>query len=360
MNVLIVDDSVVFRSQIKAALERHSEIKSITSAANGQIALARLEQSQVDVVILDLEMPELDGLATIKLMRERGFQQKVIVFAAASQTGATKTLEALKAGAADFVTKPQGARSLEESLSNVQQELVPKILQFGPSLERLITHDKPVIHKVNHPPPKMSGQKFKKIPLSLFKPSAFAIGCSTGGPGVLEKIFPSLKGLNLRVPIFIAQHMPPVFTANLAKRISDISGHPASEGKNGEVVTPGRIYVAPGDYHMTLSKSAHQADVTIHLDQSPKRNSVRPAVDNLFESCATIYQSLMGSMVLTGMGEDGLAGAIKIKALAGGVLIQNEQSSVVWGMPGAIYHAGVFDDIGSIEECTNLFVNMVT
>lgn len=360
MNVLIVDDSVVFRSQIKSALERHSEIKTITSAANGQIALAKLEQTHVDVVILDLEMPELDGLATIKLMRERGFNQKVIVFAASSTAGATKTLEALKAGATDFVTKPQGSRSLEDSLVIVQQELVPKILQFKRGIGRPSIQENSPNHKELLPSPKNISPKFKKTPLALFKPRAFAIGCSTGGPGVLEKIFPSLKGLYLRVPIFIVQHMPPVFTANLAKRLSDLSGHPASEGKNGEMVTAGRIYVAPGDYHMTLSKSPHQPEVLIHLDQTPKRNSVRPAVDNLFESCAIIYQNLMGSMVLTGMGEDGLVGATQIKAHGGGVLIQNEQSSVVWGMPGSIYHAGVYDDIGSIEECTNLFVNMVT
>jgi two-component system chemotaxis response regulator CheB len=360
MNVLIVDDSVVFRSQIKSALERHSEIKTITSAANGQIALARLEQAHVDVVILDLEMPELDGLATIKQMRERGFNQKVIVFAACSQAGASKTLEALKAGAADFVTKPQGTHSLEESLVIVQQELVPKILQFHSGIGRPNLKDNSHIHKDHQTTPKNMNPKFKKTPLTLFKPSAFAIGCSTGGPGVLEKIFPSLKGLYLRVPIFIVQHMPPVFTANLAKRLSDLSGHPAGEGKNGEVVTAGRIYVAPGDYHMTISKSHHQQEALIQLDQTHKRNSVRPAVDNLFESCANIYQSLMGSMVLTGMGEDGLMGATKIKTHGGGVLIQNEQSSVVWGMPGSIYHAGVYDDIGSIEECTNLFVNMVT
>lgn len=359
MNVLIVDDSVVFRSQIKLALENYPEIKTITTAANGHIALARLEQTHVDVVILDIEMPELDGIETLKQIRDRGFKQKIVVFAAASQSGATKALEALKAGATDFVTKPQGTQSLEESLLRVRQELVPKILQFCPkpakqALELPFSAEKGGSHT---PRPEM---KFKRVALNLFKPSAFAIGCSTGGPGVLEKIFPALKGRQLRIPIFIVQHMPPVFTANLAKRLGDLSGHPASEGQNGELVHPGKIYVAPGDFHMTLSRLPSQNEVIVRLDQSQKRNSVRPAVDNLFESCATIYGGMIGSMVLTGMGEDGLIGATKIKSASGGVLIQNEQSSVVWGMPGSIYGAGVYDDIGSIEECTNLFINMVT
>jgi two-component system chemotaxis response regulator CheB len=361
MNILIVDDSVVFRSQIKTALEIYPEIKSITTAANGRIALSKLEQSSIDIMILDLEMPELDGMETLRLMRERGFRQKVIVFAASSASGASKAMDALKLGAADFVTKPQGGNSLDESLERVRQELVPKILQFRPVLTSAPKElPKREAYPSASPPPKAEPKKYTIVSIHTFKPSALAIGCSTGGPGVLEKIFPSIKGRSLRVPIFLVQHMPPVFTANLAKRLSDISGHPAAEGRHGELVAPGRIYVAPGDYHMTIGRLANQKDVAIRLDQSQKRNSVRPAVDNLFESCVSVYSGMIGSMILTGMGEDGLQGALKIKGASGGVMIQNEASSVVWGMPGSVFHAGAYDEIGSIEECAACFANMVT
>lgn len=364
MHVLIVDDSVVFRSQIKNALEKYPEISAITVAANGQIALAKLEQQSIDLVILDLEMPQLDGIGMLHILRERGFKQRVIVFSASSTSGVRTAFEALKQGADDFVAKPHGTNSLEESLQILHHDLIPKVLQFSSKAKKKVHINESSLHQQQRENLAHSDRSkstsfgaYPKTTVETFKPSVIAIGSSTGGPTALDKIFATLKEVSLRIPILIVQHMPPVFTANLAKRLSEISGHPAAEGRHGEIIKPGKIYVAPGDYHMSLMRTS-SAEAMIKLDQTPKRNSVRPAVDNLFESCANIYGGMTAAMVLTGMGEDGMAGAIKIKEARGAVIIQDEESSVVWGMPGSVFASGAFDIKASLEECALHLRNM--
>lgn len=353
MRILIVDDSVVFRSQIKAAFDGIPGIEVAGTAANGKIALDRLEQIPVDVVILDLEMPEMNGLQTIQEMQKRKMPQKVIVFASPTQSGALATFDALQAGASDFIPKPQGTKSLEDSLAQIRVDLVPKIIQFSkrsfsavPTAE--ITKKVDSHSLAQHKPVETH---WKHISISSFRPRAVFIGSSTGGPTALEAIFRQLKGRKLHVPIFVAQHMPPMFTESLAKRIEHISGHPCAEGKHGEIVAAGKIYIAPGDFHMTVHRIEHSSPVIIHLDQNPKRNSVRPAVDSLFESAARAYGAMCAAFILTGMGEDGMIGAKAIKDASGAVMIQNQETSVVWGMPGAVFAAGAYDEMGSLEDC---------
>ena len=363
MRVLVVDDSVVFRSQIKAAIDGIGGMTVVGSAANGKIALERLEQMSVDIITLDLEMPEMNGLEMLAAMNKRGLKQKVIVFAAPSLTGAAQALEALRAGAADFIAKPNSAGSLDEALAGIKAELVPKILQFKARIEkRALERDlvaRSAAPRQGLTPLEVRPSAASSRLASTFKPRIVGIGSSTGGPTALDIVFAFLKDQPLSIPILIAQHMPPNFTKCLAKRLGEISGHVAKEGEHGEPVNAGCIYVAPGDFHMTVAFNADKRQVQIQLDQGPKRNSVRPAVDSLFESMAVTYGSSCAVYVLTGMGEDGMIGAKAIKGASGGVMIQDQNSSVVWGMPGAVHAAGAFDAMGNLGECANSLLQMV-
>jgi two-component system chemotaxis response regulator CheB len=345
MRVLIVDDSVVFRSQIKAALEGSALIEVVGSANNGKIALQKLAQtSGVELITLDMEMPEMSGLETIREIKKAKFPVKIIVFSSQTTRGSEATLEALRAGVDDFVAKPQGENATyENAATRIRDELLPKILQFVPSAATP-TKSSAVVEAAT---PKPTPSVYLKKDIDTFIPSVIVIGSSTGGPPALEHILTELPK-PLRVPILIAQHMPPVFTASLAKRLQMISGVEASEAINGEILKPNHIYIAPGNFHMSVVKIQNQ--IQLKLDQNPPRNSVRPAVDTLFESAAEIYGPRTMAIVLTGMGEDGLIGARAVKAAAGAVMIQNKESCVVFGMPGAIYAAGIQDGIGDLTQ----------
>lgn len=348
MRVLVVDDSVVFRSQIKSALEGVPNVEVVGVANNGKIALQKLQQSSVDLVTLDMEMPEMDGLEAIKEIRKAKFPVKIIVFSAHTTRGSAAALEALAAGAQDFVAKPSGEDvSFENAADKIKNELVPKILQFVPAGGSAGRDSETGLQKLGGSKSASSQRSFIRKDLDTFQPSVIVIGASTGGPPALEK---ALAGLTrpVRVPIVIAQHMPPVFTASLASRLQQLTGVPAAEAIDGEELRPDRIYVAPGNYHLSIAKRG--AVAILKLDQGPQRNSVRPAVDVLFESAAEVFAHKVMGVVLTGMGEDGMLGSIAIKEKAGGVMIQDQMSCVVFGMPGAVFNCGAFDKIDSLAE----------
>jgi two-component system chemotaxis response regulator CheB len=341
LRVLIVDDSVVFRSQIKMALQEVPAIEVVGVANNGKIALEKLAQNSVDLVTLDMEMPEMGGLETLRAIRQKKFPARVIIFSSHTTRGSEAALDALSAGADDFVAKPvaEPGNDFQSAATRIRSDLVPKMLQFF----RSRGEETPAAVADGLAPKKTAN--FSKRDLATFLPSAVVIGSSTGGPPALEKCLTGISSPP-RIPIFIAQHMPPVFTASLARRLQEITGIVAAEGKDRELVAPNRIYIAPGDFHMSLRKVEN--DVRIHLDQGPQRNSVRPAVDNLFESAAKVYGSRCLAVVLTGMGEDGRIGCRAIKEAGGGVMIQDKGSCVVFGMPGAVYADGTFDEIGDL------------
>lgn len=349
LRVLVVDDSVVFRSQIKSALEGADQIEVAGVANNGKVALQKLAQMSVDVITLDMEMPELNGIDTIKEIKKAKFPVKIVVFSSHTTRGSEATLEALGAGADDFIAKPSGPDvTFENSVEKIREELLPKIAQFKTKVRAA------VIPKTKEAVPPTKFQ-IPKRDLSTFLPSVIVIGSSTGGPPALEK---ALVGLSQpRVPILIAQHMPPVFTASLAKRLNDLTGIVCAEGKHGEVVKAGRIYLAPGNFHMTVVKNG--SDVCINLDQNPHRNSVRPAVDPLFETACGIYGSRTLGLILTGMGEDGFVGCRAIKNVNGGVLIQDKESCVVFGMPGAVFNNDLQDGMGDLKHINDLLKRMV-
>jgi two-component system chemotaxis response regulator CheB len=355
---MVVDDSVVFRSQIKRCLDDVDGIQVLATASNGKLALSLLDVHPCDVVILDLEMPEMNGLEFLQELRTRGLPQRVIVFASPTKDGAGQALEAFRAGAVDFIAKPSAASSLEEALEGVKRELVPKVLQFarrhlGPANHRRPAGD--VKPSAISPPP---SARFVKVDMNTFRPRIIVVGSSTGGPTALEGLFAKLKGIVPRVPVVIAQHMPPNFTDLLARRFETLSGIPSAEGRNGEDLLPGRVYVAPGDFHLSIQRIGDKA--TLKTDQTAKRNSVRPAVDTLFESAAREFGPSVAAFVLTGMGEDGRTGTIAIKEAGGGVMIQNRESSVVWGMPGSVCSANAYDLMGDMDEISRIIKSMVS
>jgi two-component system chemotaxis response regulator CheB len=349
MRVLIVDDSVVFRSQIKAALEGSALIEVVGTATNGKTALQKLTQtSGVDLITLDMEMPEMSGLETIKEIKKAGFPVKIIVFSSATTRGSEATLDALEAGADDFVAKPGGEGATFENASiRIRDELMPKILQFkkmGIANTTVATtpNTSTGIHSIKPEAPKVA-----KKNLDLFIPSIIVIGSSTGGPPALEQVLSGMK-LPLRIPIVIAQHMPAMFTASLAKRLKTVTGIESAEAVDREPVKPNHIYVAPGNFHLSFQRI--NGTTCFKIDQSPPRNSVRPSVDTLFESAADHYGSRSMAIVLTGMGEDGMIGSRAIKKAAGGIMIQNKESCVVFGMPGSVFNAGLQDGIGNLHQ----------
>ena len=360
INVLVVDDSIVFRTQITASLNGVEGINVVGTAANGKIALQRLEQTKVDLVVLDMEMPEMNGIETIKQIKKKGFNVKIIVFSSQTIKGAENAFEALREGATDIVTKPVGDHlSFENVQLIIREALIPRILQFLNS-GKLVNKDflkaaSPCNFdfekKLNTSGSPINNGRIKKT-LDCFNPQAIVIASSTGGPSALEKIFTGIKG-PFTIPIFIVQHMPPIFTQTLAKRISEIIGSEVREAKNDELVQDKIVYFAPGGYHLFVDKNA-QKEIRVILNQMPQRNSVRPAADFLFESASDVYGSSLLGIVLTGMGADGAEGAKKIKDQSGGIIIQNKESCVVFGMPGAVFENGDYDEIRNLEEINKI------
>lgn len=343
MRVLIVDDSVVFRTQITSALTGIPEIEIAGTAANGSIALQRLSQMSVDVMTLDLEMPDMDGLEVLKKLKEQKHLVKVIVFSSQTTKGAEKALAALSLGADDVVAKPNIAETGHATpVDAIRETLVPKIMQFKSASIIPMNLANESSSTTIATAATTSNRVLKKT-----KPSLIVIASSTGGPAALEYIFSNTK-VNFNIPILIAQHMPPIFTEILARRISDLTGLRCVEAKNDDLIQAGSIYIAPGDFHMEIAGT--EKNPKIHLTKNPHRNAVRPAADYLFETAAKIFGEKVSGIVLTGMGEDGLQGAKAIKQVGGNILIQNKESCVVFGMPGAVFNENIFDDIGDLNH----------
>jgi two-component system, chemotaxis family, protein-glutamate methylesterase/glutaminase len=343
IKVLVVDDSVVVRRLVARVLEEDPSVEVVGAAANGRIALAKIAQLQPDVVTLDIEMPELDGLATLAELRPRWPRLPVIMFSTLTERGAEATLEALSLGASDYVTKPTGLHNPAEAMAAVKAELVPRIKAL---------HGRRLLSRMPHTPAPTGGATPAPSPAApTVKPPArpagaridvVAIGVSTGGPNALADLLPALPG-TLPVPIVIVQHMPPVFTRMLANRLDGRCALRVIEAEGGELLRPGRVHIAAGGQHLTLARQGTSV-VTVATDDPPE-NSCRPAVDVLFRSVAALYGPSILSVVLTGMGQDGLRGAEAIRVAGGQVLAQDEASSVVWGMPGFVVRAGLADAV---------------
>lgn len=335
IRILLVDDSVVIRRVVGALLARDPELEVAGTAANGKIALAKIPQVSPDVVILDVDMPEMDGLETLRNIKLHHPELPVIMFSALTERGAEITLEALFRGALDYVTKPTDVTSPEAAAAAIQVELIPKIkLLCEPALRR------------PQPPAPAPGQE----PAPAARPGAVravVVGASTGGPVALQQLLAGLPR-PLPVPVLIVQHMPPVFTRSLAERLAQTTGLDVREGRDGAAVRPGQVWIAPGDYHMVVER--REASIHLALHQGPPQNSCRPSADVLFQSAARVWGGDLIAVILTGMGKDGLHGARTIHDLGGRVGVQDRDSSVVWGMPRFVAEMGIADQVMSPAE----------
>lgn len=347
IRVLIVDDSVVIRRTLADVLGGDPELEVVGTAANGRIALAKIKQLQPDLITLDVEMPEMDGLETLVEIRKDYPKLPVIMFSSLTERGAAVTLDALSKGANDYVAKPANSNSMGAAAEIIREELIPKIKVFCPTTKS--TNRAPVPSASTTAPAQGPAHPAQRV-------DVVTIGVSTGGPNALEKIIPALPA-DFPVPTVIVQHMPPVFTKTLAQRLSKLSKIPVHEGAPGDIVRRGGVWIAPGGYHMFLDRKI--AAVQVQTDQSPPENSCRPAADVLFRSVAKLYGPRSLAVVLTGMGEDGLIGCQAIREAGGQVIVQDEASSVVWGMPGRVAMSGLAHQIVPLENMASEIVRRV-
>ena len=352
IRVLVVDDAVVIRRLVTDLLSTDPELEVVGVAANGKLALAKLDQLTPDLVMLDIEMPEMDGLETLDHLRKLHPKLPVIMFSTLTERGASATMEALARGASDYVTKPAKVGSVMQAKAQIRDELIPKIKALCG--RAVLPH--PVAAPAHAAIDTVVPQN---VPPRLALPSRadiLAIGVSTGGPNALAVLLPMLPA-DFPLPIVIVQHMPPIFTRFLAQRLSASCRIDVKEAEGGGVLRPGQAWIAPGDYHMLLRRDA--ANVRIVLNQDPQENSCRPAVDPLFRSVAQLYGVHTLGLVLTGMGQDGMRGAGAIRQVHGQVLAQDEVSSVVWGMPGAVVSAGLADRVLPLDLIANELMQRV-
>jgi two-component system chemotaxis response regulator CheB len=345
IRVLVVDDSVVIRRLVTHALEDDPQLEVVGVASNGAIALQRIPQLNPDVLTLDIEMPEMDGLETLRRIRRDYPQLRVIMFSTLTERGAAVTLQALTLGADDYVAKASNEGSLDRSMMRLRDELIPKIKQFFhlPFQSRAEANPEPA--RVPAPPP--ARRSTPALQNTKVRPKVVVIGVSTGGPTALGAILPELPA-EFPLPILVVQHMPPLFTRLLAERLHAICRLPVEEASQGAPVHAGKILIAPGDFHLKVVSSSGAAHV--YLDQSPPQNSCRPAVDALFTSIGEVFGGAVIAAVLTGMGQDGLRGAEILRAQGASILAQDEASSVVWGMPGAVVNAGLADRVLPLDQ----------
>jgi two-component system chemotaxis response regulator CheB len=340
IRVMVVDDSVVVRKIVTDVLSADPDIEVVGTAVNGKIAVAKLEQLKPDLVTMDIEMPEMNGIEAVRAIRATRSRVPIIMFSTLTERGASATLDALSAGANEYVTKPANVGSVGQSMESVREQLIPKIkaltgrpVSVGPA-------------RTAAPPPPPRPVAPRTGPGK--KPAVLVIGSSTGGPEALARVLPQLPA-SLPVPVLLVQHMPPVFTRQFAQRLDRLCPLRVVEATDGSPLTPGTVHLAPGDHHLVVRTSPRSGTRT-GLNQGPPENFCRPAVDPLFRSVVTAFDGAVLAVVLTGMGSDGRNGAAEVRAGGGTVLVQDQVTSVVWGMPGAVAQAGLADEILPLDR----------
>lgn len=386
LRVMIVDDSSVVRGLLTRLLEQQPDVRVVSSVSDGQMAVNALRRYDVDVVILDIEMPRMDGLTALPMLLEARPDVQVIVASTLTEKNAEIAIKALESGASDCLTKPTSAHGLG-TMEAFSQQLVDKVIALGYAHRE---HPRPAI---SAPPPRriapspdyrpsarpadrqyrpsvrpgrprvrvvertagdaarlVTTLPAKEIVLraaAKAQPEIIAVGSSTGGPQALFQVMRDL-GPNLSVPVMITQHMPPTFTKILAEHITKASGIPCKEAEDREPLEKGRIYVAPGDYHMVLRVENDRR--VIRLEQGPAVNFCRPAVDPMLQSIVDVFGPRVLALILTGMGQDGVGGAQAVADCGGTVIAQDELTSVVWGMPGAVATRGLCSAVLPIDQ----------
>lgn len=319
--VMVCDDSVVIRTAVARMLDADPAVQVVARVSNGKMAIDELKRTPVDVVVLDIEMPVMDGMTALPLLLRADPGLKVVMASTLTTRGADIALRALRLGAADYVPKPSAVHGDEV----FRRELVEKVKGLA-RLRRRVAQ------------PATQSTSVRLRPPAIVPPKLLAVGSSTGGPQALFTLVQGL-GKTLNVPVVVTQHMPATFTAILAEHINKLGGLPCAEAKDGEQLTAGRIYLAPGDRHLIVD--AGRGGLLAHLNSDPPENFCRPSVDPMLRSATTACDGRVLVTMLTGMGQDGLLGTRRVVDAGGSAVAQDESTSVVWGMPGAVAQAGL-------------------
>ncbi|MBN8988381.1 MAG: chemotaxis response regulator protein-glutamate methylesterase [Rhizobiales bacterium] len=354
LRVMVVDDSVVIRGMISRWIGAEQDMEVVASLRTGLDAVNQLERIDPDVAVLDIEMPELDGISALPQLLAKKRDLIIIMASTLTRRNAEISFKALSLGASDYIPKPESTREATAA-ETFRHDLIQKIRHLGAKVRR-------ATHAPAHASPPLaptqqdkSREAAARAPVAapapaahptptrrafgMLAPRVLLIGSSTGGPQALMSLIADIGPVIDRFPVLITQHMPPTFTTILAEHLGRSSRRPAHEAVDGEIVKAGRIYLAPGGRHMRVVR--HGAEAAIALDDGPPVNFCKPAVDPLFTSAIDVWQGGIMSVILTGMGSDGMRGGKDIVAAGGSVIAQDEATSVVWGMPGAAAHAGI-------------------
>lgn len=346
ITAIIVDDSDIYRMLLFEILSQDGAIEVISLARSGQLALPRVRHYKPDVVILDMEMPDLDGLKTLEIIRKESPDTKVIMFCSKTPESAKQTIKALELGAKDFVTKPEAdsALTVEEY---IRQKLITKIKAIG-------------IRKPNENKASKK-QEFQEITVNKVsarnKYDVCAVGISTGGPDALRKLLPLLPK-NLNGSILIVQHMPPVFTTQLAENLNSITKMQVVEGEEGMTVEKGFVYIAPGGKHMAVKRDA-AFQISIQIQDTPPEESCKPSVNVLFRSVAEVYGNSAVGIIMTGMGQDGYKGFLEMKRTGGYLMAQTEESCLVFGMPSLPIKEKLVSEVKNIEGLADSIIRLL-
>ena len=383
IQVMVVDDSAVIRGLITRMLEADPQINVFASVGNGQLAVNQLERNPkaIDVIILDIEMPVMDGLTALPLLLKVDPNIKVIMASTLTKRNAEISLRALSAGATEYVPKPSTARDLSGGENDFKRELLDKVKNLG-TIHRsqtgqpITNRAAPAASGTPRPAPSarpapgakpaapgaLKGWEKKTQDQVVLRqagtnaPDILTVGSSTGGPQALFEFFKALPQ-NINIPVILTQHMPATFTSILAEHINRMTGWPCAEAKNGDVLEAGQILLAPGDYHMTVVQKGTQR--VIALNQDAPENFCRPAVDAMLRSAVKVYGGRVFTVILTGMGNDGEKGAHHVINAGGTVIAQDEKTSVVWGMPGAVATSGLCSAVLPVTELAGYVMNFI-
>ncbi len=354
--ILLADDSVTVRRLLSETLSRDPQLEVCLAARDGQEAADQFAKLKPDVVLLDVEMPVMDGIEATVAIRRIDSRVPIVMFSSLTSEGGEATLDALQHGATDYVTKPTRAGHLQNAIRHIEQELIPKLKHWG---EWHHNRHSTIAKAVTKPAaPKGSGLVLRRASVLADKAAGapargssridlVAIGASTGGPNALAEVL-SVLPKQFPAPILITQHMPPLFTTLLANRLNEVCPLAVREAVDGAEVLPGEVWIAPGDRHLVVQRDG--TSVRLRLDLSPPENSCRPAVDVMFRSIASVYLNRTLAVVLTGMGQDGTVGCRLLREQGSRVLAQDQASSVVWGMPRAVAEAGLAERILPLNE----------
>jgi two-component system chemotaxis response regulator CheB len=357
IRVLVVDDSAVIRGLVTRWLSGEADIEVVGAAVNGKDGVDHAEKFKPDLIILDIEMPVMDGVTALPAIRKVAPNARVIMASTLTQRGAEVTIKALAAGASDYIPKPDASQLA--GAADYKRDLLAKVRSLGARAVSAANlsqvYDAAALGSAGARAKVPPGPTLRTVTQKLV-PEAIFIGSSTGGPEALREVIEGLAG-KLRVPVFITQHMPPLFTKILADHLSKQTKASVVEASDGLQAQPGAFYIAPGDRHMNVSR--HLGVTRINLSDAPPENFCRPAVDPMFRSAAEIFGEKALAVILTGMGQDGLLGAKPLVNKGAQLIVQDEETSVVWGMPGAVARAGLATACKPIHEIAPAILNVM-